>query len=315
MASPMQYLLVLAIATLCSLDSEGWAQPFTSSYTDGGSWNALYGQGFNAFVNDDPGLSLEFGAPITLSRFEFFKSGNVDEASDIRLAIVNNFFLNLEDFTTSSAELVGLSSNTLATTANIITGDPVRFEFDELPLNFGDYYGAIFVNEDEAGNLTPVLVSALHTNYIETEPGSGVYLPESNYDFDPDNPTDYLTSTSNFLNTNEFGTFLVGFDGVGDANFAAYFNYTFPELDPADFDEDGDVDGEDLVDWQRNYGPFIGADADLDGDSDGHDFLLWQKALPPAGGLQASGVPEPSSMWMVSSGLLLLVGGVRRKSR
>ena len=46
---------------------------------------------------------------------------------------------------------------------------------------------------------------------------------------------------------------------------------------PGDFDFDGDVDGDDFLLWQSNFGGDgpVG-DADQDGDVDGDDFLLWQ---------------------------------------
>ena len=69
---------------------------------------------------------------VHLDRFQFFKSGTADTASNIQLAIVNNFFLNLQTFTTSSPELVGLSTNTIASTASIATGDPITFNFNHL---------------------------------------------------------------------------------------------------------------------------------------------------------------------------------------
>ncbi len=51
---------------------------------------------------------------------------------------------------------------------------------------------------------------------------------------------------------------------------------------PADFDTDGDTDGDDFLLWQAGYGLFTGdatladGDADADGFVDGDDFLLWQ---------------------------------------
>ncbi|MDZ4656392.1 MAG: cohesin domain-containing protein [Bythopirellula sp.] len=50
----------------------------------------------------------------------------------------------------------------------------------------------------------------------------------------------------------------------------------------ADFEPDGDVDGDDLVTWQTGYGIVNTAaiqdgDADRDGDVDGRDFLAWQQ--------------------------------------
>ncbi len=46
---------------------------------------------------------------------------------------------------------------------------------------------------------------------------------------------------------------------------------------PADFDNDGDVDGNDLAQWEDNFGADANADADSDGDTDGADFLAWQR--------------------------------------
>jgi fibronectin-binding autotransporter adhesin len=66
----------------------------------------------------------------------------------------------------------------------------------------------------------------------------------------------------------------------------------------ADFDLDGDVDGNDLDEWQAGYG--IGTlqtqgDADGDGDVDGRDFMLWQRqhgSVPIVA--VTTTVPEPS---------------------
>ncbi len=69
---------------------------------------------------------------------------------------------------------------------------------------------------------------------------------------------------------------------------------------PGDFDGDGDVDGDDLADWQDSFGVDDGADADSDGDSDGADFLVWQQNLGtglPGG--PAAVVPEPGSFAMI----------------
>jgi hypothetical protein len=62
---------------------------------------------------------------------------------------------------------------------------------------------------------------------------------------------------------------------------------------PADFDNDGDVDGQDLLDWRGDFGG-PGSDADDDGDTDGNDFLVWQRELGagPAVATSAS-IPEP----------------------
>jgi hypothetical protein len=70
----------------------------------------------------------------------------------------------------------------------------------------------------------------------------------------------------------------------------------------ADFDEDGDVDGDDLTRWRTGFGIGVAhgdGDADADGDVDGRDFLIWQRQLgsTPAVAIQTA-VPEPSAAWL-----------------
>ena len=64
-----------------------------------------------------------------------------------------------------------------------------------------------------------------------------------------------------------------------------------------DFDQDGDVDTDDLSQWQDDYGVNGNSDADGDGDTDANDFLIWQRnfgiGLPASA--QAQAVPEPGS--------------------
>ena len=78
-----------------------------------------------------------------------------------------------------------------------------------------------------------------------------------------------------------------------------------------DFDEDGDVDGEDFLAWQRGFGTASGAthmdgDADGDGDVDGEDFLAWQREFGSGLGSGTSAVPEPAALLLA----LLIAGGV-----
>lgn len=78
----------------------------------------------------------------------------------------------------------------------------------------------------------------------------------------------------------------------------------------ADFDHDGDVDSDDLDEWQGAYGTNALADADGDGDSDGWDFLEWQRQYGSGvEGLASVSVPEPVSIAMLS--LVMLAVAVR----
>jgi hypothetical protein len=84
----------------------------------------------------------------------------------------------------------------------------------------------------------------------------------------------------------------------------------------ADFDEDGEVDGDDLVRWSQNFGSsgagHAQGDADGDGRVDGADFLTWQRRLGSGGGSMLSAlapedaVPEPASWWLAASATALL---------
>jgi autotransporter-associated beta strand protein len=87
----------------------------------------------------------------------------------------------------------------------------------------------------------------------------------------------------------------------------------------ADYDEDGDVDGDDLDRWTADFGKQTAAlhtegDSDADGDVDGADFLTWQQqvgsGLPstPA----AASVPEPAAAALVTLAALLGMCTARR---
>jgi hypothetical protein len=98
-----------------------------------------------------------------------------------------------------------------------------------------------------------------------------------------------ITSTYKFDITDTFAYAIVG-EVVVDSVPAS------PTL-AADFDGDGDVDGDDLTEWQGQFSLSGGADADLDGDSDGNDFAIWQRQLGMSN-LRAAGaaIPEPASL-------------------
>lgn len=76
-------------------------------------------------------------------------------------------------------------------------------------------------------------------------------------------------------------------------------------LDPADFDEDGDVDTDDLIAWQSGYGISTAAtrgqgDADEDGDVDGQDYLIWQRQFNlSALAASSAAVPEPATSLLI----------------
>jgi len=206
-------LVLLATATMAV------AAPFSVGCTAGGTWNTVYAQGFSPSVAPSPDPGLPAGNQVALNQFTFYKSGTADTAANIRLAIISPFFSNLTGFSTSSSYFLGLSNNTVLSTAPLATGDPITFNFSGLPLTYGNGFGAVFVNES-GGSLTPIRVSALTANYADA--GGGDFHPTANYGTE----SQFQYATSNFINGSGFFS---TFNYAGDANFTASFDSTVPE--------------------------------------------------------------------------------------
>ncbi len=85
----------------------------------------------------------------------------------------------------------------------------------------------------------------------------------------------------------------------------------------ADFDADGDVDAQDLLQWEGDFGVNGDSDADGDGDSDGADFLAWQREISnnPAPATAAAAIPEPTSAILLLSAIICTAGSIRRRRR
>ena len=76
----------------------------------------------------------------------------------------------------------------------------------------------------------------------------------------------------------------------------------------ADFDNDFDVDGDDLTQWEGNYGVNGSSDANGDGDSSGEDFLIWQQQFGSGVPSQTSAVtqvPEPASAVLLIASVIV----------
>jgi hypothetical protein len=274
-------IIVLAAMAQAVWNTSALAATGTTSFTGDGSWNSLYAQGFSLGTDASGfGVSGATGATADLTQFQFYKSGNAD-ATNVQLAIVNNYFVNTSTFTTSSPELVGLSTNTIASTSTIAVGQPIAFTFNNLALTYGrgtydqnglpvfesPDYAAIFVNNN-AGTLTPVLTPVIITNYSQVEDppdgspndtDTGVtvidsnnwteYVPSHDYGYRRDyldnnsvqHYGDYFKAASNYIS----GGYLQPFAPYyGDADFTATFTYT-PKR--GDFNGDGHFDASDIL--------------------------------------------------------------------
>ncbi|NOZ40059.1 MAG: hypothetical protein GXP24_07525 [Planctomycetes bacterium] len=134
----------------------------------------------------------------------------------------------------------------------------------------------------------------------------GSYVPIAGDRFEVINSTNAISGT--FFDTS--------FPDILDARSVAWLpvdyttdpNKVFLEIATvdflsADFDEDFDVDGDDLAQWEGDYGLNGNSDADGDGDSDGADFLTWQRqfglGVPSLASSQT--VPEPSAIVLLFS--------------
>ena len=85
----------------------------------------------------------------------------------------------------------------------------------------------------------------------------------------------------------------------------------------ADFDNDGDVDGDDFLRWQIGFPMLSGAapidgDYDHDGDVDGNDFLGWQIEFGSGRGSATVSVPEPATIGLLLS---LTAAGISARGR
>jgi hypothetical protein len=87
----------------------------------------------------------------------------------------------------------------------------------------------------------------------------------------------------------------------------------------ADFDEDGDVDADDLAAWRGGFGT-VGAkhsEGDADGNEvvDGADFLVWQRQVGSvAASMAAVAVPEPAGPCLACFAGLMLTRMRRRRT-
>ncbi len=88
----------------------------------------------------------------------------------------------------------------------------------------------------------------------------------------------------------------------------------------ADFNFDGQVDGQDYLIWQQNYLTPRGAtratgDADGNGRIDGADFLIWQTELTRSPADQTVTIPEPTAVLSAWSLLLIVTAILPRLCR
>jgi hypothetical protein len=114
------------------------------------------------------------------------------------------------------------------------------------------------------------------------------------------------------------------FPALEDSNFSfAFIDHNAPptlgggSFLEADFNMDGNVDGNDLTAWKNGFGTGSTkgqGDADGNGVVDGADFLTWQRQFgtSPTVGVNAAAVPEPTALGLAVAAGLGLVARRRR---
>jgi hypothetical protein len=184
----------------------------------------------------------------------------------------------------------------------------VDFEHD--PVNSGTFSGAI----TGAGDKGLIFSNADNTaDYAEGATvsasfGNTVYNWTISYTGD----ITWTTPTSNVVAN-------VAGPGTGKDVVLIGLSSQTVAVDDADFDGDSDVDGDDLLIWQRGLG--VGAsnatgDADGDTDVDAVDLSIWRMQFGdgPGGAGFASAVPEPAAGVMLAVALLSLAGLRRQRA-
>ncbi|MCA9235081.1 MAG: PEP-CTERM sorting domain-containing protein [Planctomycetales bacterium] len=106
--------------------------------------------------------------------------------------------------------------------------------------------------------------------------------------------------------------------GLGDITEVISYTLATPPASDADFNDDGIVDGEDFIAWQRGFGTLSGAtnelgDADGNGTVDAADLAAWQSSF---GGTTAaplaSATPEPTTAALAMLALAGFAGWRKR---
>ena len=120
---------------------------------------------------------------------------------------------------------------------------------------------------------------------------------------------DNVGTGQRLLTTDGMGSFVVHY-GIGavEEDRIILTDFQLENFLAADFDNDGDVDGDDFLVWQASFSVDAGGDADGDGDTDGDDFLLWQSQFGSGAGAANASVPEPTAELLLMLSLAIGFG-------
>jgi hypothetical protein len=183
-----------------------------------------------------------------------------------------------------------------------------------IPSSAGDDFGFIEISEGDANAGWWQNLRTLQPNVQQVE-STGSGWTTANFADVLLNADVDVTFETEFGNNRPLSYYQALGESFGIAFYSDWIQVANPLA--ADFDEDGDVDQDDLSTWQQNHGLNGGAthfqgDANADSNVDGADFLIWQRQsgstslAPPA----AQAVPEPSTI--ACAGCTLLAAALSR---
>ncbi len=271
-------------------------QPIIVSDTGGGNTAEMFGnatqqaaiEGFLDTIWAQAGIDVEWLAP------NFW----------------NNTTANSGGFTLSDLMSNGAS-------AGVSSSDPVVLNTYFVEITPGDFDRG----ENSANGLAWIgangISQAVGDNLVTWPGGQEVVASVVAHEIGHNLGLGHVTESQNLMQSGSSGE-LLNSSQITTA-LASNFSLPYSPL-PADFNDDGLVNSEDLSNWEDGFGISTGAtptdgDANGDNDVDGSDFLTWQQAfigLPPILSTISTPVPEPSTLALGST-LLLLTCGRRRK--
>lgn len=257
------------------------------AFTDG---MGELGGGLTGLLNDFPGagvptklIQYDLAAPINIDRIHIL-SGNRNNADG---RIFSTTVIRYSTNNAQSFEELGYFESAPLGSINNESGVPGTTEDRALLLEIYDDLGASLASG----------VTNLQFDFYSVDNTGGQYRDP----FDGENP---FTGLDDGLTAAFVSPLIWEIDVLGQAGGA----------DSADFDNDSDVDGADLLTWQRHLGatgatPALG-DANNDQTVNALDLAVWKAQF---GGAAVAAVPEPSALGLLIVAATAALGAARRR--
>lgn len=263
-------------------------------------WNGV-GADFDNGGFDDGGYQSGGGSLDTWNVFGNTASNNVNVSSQVMLSgdkslklfgqfnglantsgVTQGITVSPGDYVRSSLSEFIRSQDSIAGTANLA----------QMKIEFYSSYGAVYGSASFLGEVLTTIADGTTANDVWLERSLAGFAPAGSV---------------------EARLVLQFYQPSGQSGAVHLDSVAFHARPAADFDDDGDVDTDDLLVWQAAYGVNGAGDADGDGDTDGADFLLWQKSWTGAAPLAAESQTVPEASIASLMGLAVVMGQLWRR--